>query len=75
MFYLEEASECGLDEFKKKYNKKLLALEEFNNEFSILNKMIGESLFSYIFSLFYFFKISHIGLGKKYVFLSWNEKN
>lgn len=48
--------------------------EEFNTEFLTLNKMMGESFFSYMFSVFYFFKISDVNFGKKWVFLSWNEK-
>lgn len=58
----------SLDENAKK------CFEQFNEEFLNLNKMMGESFFSYMFSPFYFFKISYVDLGKKWAFLSWNKK-
>ncbi len=64
------------------YKKELTNLNEnnneffkkFNDEFLALNKMMGESFLSYIFSVFYFFKISKVNFGKEWAFLSLNRR-
>lgn len=64
------------------YKKELTNLDEnnkkcftkFNEEFSALNRMMGESFLSYIFSVFYCSKISDVDFGKEWAFLSLNKE-
>jgi hypothetical protein len=65
-----------LDSDDDDYDDKVEHFNKFNFEFVALNKMMGKSFLSYIVSVFHYFKISDLYLGKEWASLGWiNRKN